>query len=449
MSPDTTANPKPATKPVFGFVLLGGPLSGALVRDIRLANELAARGFNVHVWWVVDRRLSAPLSPEVRQHWLFHGLRYSSSRRGSAIADRFGRWSTNVFHEKNRLRFLQKQQFLVDRVMLGLVRRVCSGVDGDRRLIRRFAREVSEAGVTHMLPMLSILCPWAEAVRRHVPGLRYLVTFQGYELYVKFARRAGLEREFDARLVAAVEASDWPAVAVSEDYIKRVVQDIGVPESSLRAIPPGIPSDVTCDREAAIELLTGRLAGFRREVPMVTYLGRRDTEKGIDLLLYAASILRRQGLNFQLVVCGPTLFGDHYGQICRQLAVDLRCEVTWRDMVPDDLRTALFTVSRCIVYPSIHREPFGMVAVEAMAHGTPAVVPDYGGIASAIEADGLVGGLRFRTWDSADLARQIERLLTDEKLHRRLADAGPKVARYFSVEKLADRMLAHLGLNAR
>lgn len=449
MAPDTTANLKPATEPVFAFVLFGGPLSGALVRDIRLANELAGRGFKVHVWWVVDRRLSAPLSPEVRQHWLFHGLRYSSSRRGSAIADHAGRWSTNLFHEKNRLRYLQRKQFLVDRVMEGLVRRVCSGVDGDRRLIRRFAREVAAAGVTHMLPMLSILCPWAEAVRRHVPGLRYLVTFQGYELYVKFAKRTGLERELDARLVAAVEVSDWPAVAVSEDYLQRVVQDIGVPASSLRAIPPGIPEDVTIDREAAAELLTSRLGGYRREVPLVTFLGRRDTEKGIDLLLYAASILRRKGLDFHLAICGPTLFGSDYGKVCRQLAVDLRCEVTWRDMVPNDLRTALFTASRCIVYPSIHREPFGMVAVEAMAHGTPAVVPDYGGIASAIEADGMVGGLRFRTWDSADLARQIELLLTDDKLHRRLAEAGPKVAAYYSVAKLADRMLAHLGLDDR
>ncbi|MEE8459288.1 MAG: glycosyltransferase, partial [Phycisphaerales bacterium] len=95
-----------------------------------------------------------------------------------------------------------------------------------------------------------------------------------------------------------------------------------------------------------------------------------------------------------------------------------------------------------------HREPFGMVAVEAQAHRTPAIVPDYGGIASAIEADGSVGGLKFRTWDSADLAAQIQRVVTDDKLYNRLSEAGPKVAAYFSVENLADRVLTHMDLTS-
>jgi glycosyltransferase involved in cell wall biosynthesis len=186
----------------------------------------------------------------------------------------------------------------------------------------------------------------------------------------------------------------------------------------------------------------------------VTFLGRRDTEKGIDLLLYAATILRKRGVDLQLAVVGPTLFGDHYSQVCQQLAEDLRCPVMWSNKVPvmwsnkvvDELRSALFAHSRCIVYPSIHREPFGMVAVEALAHRTPAVVPDHGGIAAAIEADGEVGGLRFRSWDSGHLAEQIERLLTDDDLHRQLVEAGPRIAEYYSVRNLADRVLAHLGL---
>ncbi|MHC4414915.1 MAG: glycosyltransferase, partial [Planctomycetota bacterium] len=139
---------------------------------------------------------------------------------------------------------------------------------------------------------------------------------------------------------------------------------------------------------------------------------------------YAVSILRSRGVKLQLAICGPTLFGDHYSRVCRQLAEDLRCPVMWSSQISDELRSAFFAASRCIVYPSIHREPFGMVAVEALAHHTPAVVPDEGGIASAIEADGACGGLRFRSRDSGHLAEQIERLLTDDELHRRLAEAG-------------------------
>ena len=370
----------PPNGPVFGFLLLGGPLSGAMIRDIRLANELKARGYGVHVWWAMERSATTPLRPDIPQRWLFNGLRYTSWPGFAGPGEAAGRLMTRYFHEKNRLRHAQKRPAILRRVMEGLARRVCASVEGDRRLLKRFGHELDAAGVTHVLPMLGILCPFAQAARAHVGHrLRYLVTFQGYELYVNFAKAIHCEQQVYERLQETVRESDWPAIAVSEDYLERVVEDIGVPRESLRAIPPGIPTDVTYDRAQAPEQIAAGFVGYRPGVPLVTFLGRRDAEKGIDLLLYAASILRQRGLDFQLAVCGPTLFGDHYGRVCRQLATDLRCPVLWRNQVPDELRSALFSGSRFIVYPSIHREPFGMVAVEAMAHGTPAIVHARGG----------------------------------------------------------------------
>jgi glycosyltransferase involved in cell wall biosynthesis len=200
------------------------------------------------------------------------------------------------------------------------------------------------------------------------------------------------------------------------------------------------------DDDAARAALRTKFVEYVPDVPLIAYLGRRDTEKGIDLLLYAAKILVQRGVRFQLAICGPTLWGDHYGGVCRKIAEELRICVMWRRFVPEDVRTALFTLAHAVVYPSIHREPFGMVAAEAAAHGTPAVVPDYGGVASAIEANGEAAGLRFKVWDSGDLADQLERLLTDHALHRKLSEAGPRVAEYFSIERLADRVLGHVGL---
>jgi hypothetical protein len=105
--PISPTQPTPATEPpkdagtqtpeagaaeaVFGFVLFGGALSGALVRDVRLANELADRGWPVHAWWVMDRPLESPLRPQVRQHWLFHALRYVRPG-GSDVAEAVGRF---------------------------------------------------------------------------------------------------------------------------------------------------------------------------------------------------------------------------------------------------------------------------------------------------------------------------------------------------------------------
>jgi glycosyltransferase involved in cell wall biosynthesis len=130
----------------------------------------------------------------------------------------------------------------------------------------------------------------------------------------------------------------------------------------------------------------------------------------------------------------------------RQIAEHLRLNVFWKRRVTNEVRNALYQLSRCVVYPSIHREPFGLVAAEAMSHGTPVVVPDQGGITEVVEVNGRRGGLTFKSWDSGDLADQLARLLSDESLNRELRDNAPSVAEYFSIDQLVARVLDHIGL---
>jgi len=444
--------------PVFGFLLFGGALSGALIRDIRLANELAQRGYSVHVWWAMDRCKKSDLHPDIRQHWLFNAMRYGRvgplGEHSRAAKDAAGRLITRIFSDKARNHFLQRRPAMLDWLMHGLILRICDGVQHDTRLINHFARQLQQTGVTHMLPMLSALCPFVEAARQVLAQrtgtakpFDYIVTFQGYELYANYARALGCEDRLYECLREVVAQSGYPAIAVSEDYAQRIEQDIGLPLADLRAIPPGVPLAEHIDREAAMREFCRTQPRFKPDVPLITYVGRQDVEKGIDLLLYAAAILQSRGVSFQLAICGPTLFGDYYKHVCSQIAENLRCPIfMWRRRVDEKTRAELFSISTCVVYPSIHREPFGMVPVEAMALGTPAIVPDRGGVAQVIEANGACGGLRFKTWDSSDLARQIERLIGDAELWRKLSEQGPRVAEYFSIPRLADRVLAHAGL---
>jgi len=89
-----------------------------------------------------------------------------------------------------------------------------------------------------------------------------------------------------------------------------------------------------------------------------------------------------------------------------------------------------------------------MVPVEAMAQGTPVIVPDLGGISKLIEAGGHVGGVTFACWDTGSLAMQLESLLLNETLHAELARGSRKVAEHFSIENMGTRVLSHLGLPA-
>jgi glycosyltransferase involved in cell wall biosynthesis len=137
-----------------------------------------------------------------------------------------------------------------------------------------------------------------------------------------------------------------------------------------------------------------------------------------------------------------------YRKSMEAIAEHLRLTVFWKGRVSNELRAALFRRSRCVVYPSIHREPFGMVAAEAMSFGTPVLVPNLGGITEVIERAGRRGGLSFEAWDTKDLAEKLGRLVTDDGLHAELAGNARGIAEQFSVGRMTEGVLRHLGVES-
>ena len=433
-------------EPVLGFVIVGGPLVGAQVRDLRLANELSRRGYQVHVWWAFDPPQESFLDSSIQEHFLFSWSRYMAPRWPGA-SDQIGRIAQRIVPGKMRSWAAQRLPGVMERQLRRVLRVICQGVEQDAGLIRRFASEIEAAGVTHLLPNLEMLAPFVRAARDQVRWRpRYVVTFQGYEVYANDARRIGLEETLYRRLAEVVRAADYRAVAVSQPYAERIQREVGLLPTELSVIPPGVPVDQPLGRPLAQRTVQSQFPQYRPEIPLVTYLGRQDSEKGLDLLLYASRLLVDRGLPLQVALCGPTAFGDTYRRACAQIAEHLRIDPLHAGYVSDDLRSALFRCSRAVVYPSIHEEPFGMVPVEAMAQETPVLVPDRGGIAGVVEAEGHVGGLHFRCWDSGALASQLGNLLHSDSLHGQLARGARQVATWFSVQNLGQRVLGHLGL---
>jgi hypothetical protein len=74
------------------------------------------------------------------------------------------------------------------------------------------------------------------------------------------------------------------------------------------------------------------------------------------------------------------------------------------------------------------------------------VIPDIGGIAGVAHVGKRQAGLRFACWDSRDLAARLQTLIENQALHAEFTAAAPHVAAHFSIEKLGERILDHLGL---
>ena len=130
------------------------------------------------------------------------------------------------------------------------------------------------------------------------------------------------------------------------------------------------------------------------------------------------------GLRF--VVAGS---GTHEAALREQAArLGLDAHGTFLGWIGDDALHSLYRIADLTVVPSIF-EPFGLVALEAMASGCPCIVANTGGLREVVPNDEV--GLRFETRSAASLAETVERVLTDDALRDRLvAEASEHVLRF-------------------
>ena len=140
------------------------------------------------------------------------------------------------------------------------------------------------------------------------------------------------------------------------------------------------------------------------EPPHVLYVGRLSEEKGVVDLLEAT-----EGLARVFVGDGP-----------------LRNGVTEAIGFVEPSRLGIYYERAAVVACPSHREGYGVVAREAMAHGRPVVASAVGGLLDAVD-DGVTG-LLVPPRDPPALRAALERLLEDPELRERLGRAGREKA---------------------
>ncbi|WDT94050.1 glycosyltransferase family 4 protein [Thermoleophilum album] len=210
-------------------------------------------------------------------------------------------------------------------------------------------------------------------------------------------------------------------VITCSSYMREHVADIfGLDERRVTVIPNGIdPSELV--PVADLETLRGQFA--RPDEKLVLLVGRLVYEKGFQIALEALPrVIERVG-GVRFVIAGSGTAEDDLRRQARELGLDRHG--TFLGWIGDDLLHSLYRIADLCVVPSIY-EPFGLVALEAMASGCPCLVADTGGLREVVPSEQV--GLRFRSRDPNSLAEMAERLLTDAELRERLvAEASEHV----------------------
>jgi glycosyltransferase involved in cell wall biosynthesis len=253
---------------------------------------------------------------------------------------------------------------------------------GFARAARRAARD-ADLVHAHWLPTGAVAL---------ATGKPFLVQVHGTDLElarrVPLLARAVLSR---ARLVIA------PSTALAEEASRLGAGDV-------RLIPPGVdvPDEVADEAEP----------------PEVLYAGRLSPEKGIRELVAAA-----EGL--PLVVSGD---GPLRSEVPKALG-----------FVPYDELERLYGRAAVVACPS-HREGFGFVCAEAMAHGRAVVASGVGGLLDLVVHEET--GLLVPPHDVGALRAALQRLLADGELRRRLGGAArERIREHFSWERFGDETM--------
>ena len=223
-------------------------------------------------------------------------------------------------------------------------------------------------------------------------------------------------------------------IACSEFMRGHISEVFDLPIDRVTAIPNGIdPSDL----HSPHDLVELRARYAAPDEKLVLLAGRLVYEKGFQVALEAlgnrrSGVLRRVP-NVRYLVAGTGTHEEELKAQARRLRIVRRG--TFAGWLGDDILHGLYRIADLCVIPSLY-EPFGLVALEAMASGCPCVVADTGGLREVVPGD---VGLRFRSRDAAALAQDIERVLTDVELRDRLVAEGREHVRRFDWADVAAR----------
>ena len=176
---------------------------------------------------------------------------------------------------------------------------------------------------------------------------------------------------------------------------------------------------------------------------LVLFVGRIEPLKGIDTLIQAIAILRSRGFYVCLSVIGGEPGTGQQGsemarlqEMCQQAGLnDL---VAFLGKKAQETLPYYYSAAEVVVVPS-HYESFGMVALEAMACGTPVVASQVGGLAYLIQ-DGI-NGYSVPVDDPQLLADRLMDLLSDQNLRETLGRNAAQSAQEYAWPKIAERVV--------
>ena len=267
---------------------------------------------------------------------------------------------------------------------------------------------------------------------KHVFRKPFFATMHSTEI----GRRNGIHFDYE-RMIHETEAwltyEAWKVICCSDYMVQHVKWAFGLPPDKLNMIPNGVNAEVyTKNNKESLAQFRSKYA--LPEEKIVLFVGRLVYEKGVHVLVNAApKVLEKTNAKF--IIVGNGYMKDQLSTLANGMG--LAHKVMFTGFVDDETLRKLQRCADVSVVPSLF-EPFGIVALEAMAAKSPIVVSDTGGLSEIVNHD--IDGVKVYTGNPDSLAWGINRVLTDEAYANTIrTNAHRKVQEKYNWDKIAQQ----------
>lgn len=300
-------------------------------------------------------------------------------------------------------------------------------------IIEQAIKLINSWGKIDILHAHDWLVAYAARALKHIYQIPLISTLHATE----YGRNNGLHNGLQ-HYISAVEwwltYESWKVIVCSQHMKHEIKSIFQVPDDKIEVIPNGIN---TSDLELPKSNNLKREKYALPDEKIVFFIGRLVPEKGVQTLLQAVPKITSSVPKTKFLIAGKGPYEAHL----KNEAVSLKIEnnVTFLGYVDDTERNALYKYADVVVFPSLY-EPFGIVALEGMAAGSPTVVADTGGFGEIIKHG--INGLKFIPGDPDSLAQQILHLLTNPDFAKTISlQAKREVGEKYTWEKVAQKTL--------
>lgn len=295
-------------------------------------------------------------------------------------------------------------------------------------LVERGISVMQELGDVHLVHAHDWLVAYAARALKHAYKLPLVATIHATE----YGRNYGLHNDMQ-RHISDVEwwlnYEAWRVICCSL-YMKGEVQHVfQVPDDKIRVIANGVNVENFKVRRHKVN----RDWYAAPDEQIVFYVGRLVREKGVQVLLDATPEIMAHRPKTKIVIAGK---GPHEGALRHQVkSIGIANRVYFTGYIDDETRNSLYSWASVAVFPSLY-EPFGIVALEAMAARVPVVVSDSGGLGEIVRHG--FDGLKAYPGNSKSLADMVLWLLNDNNLAEKIKNqAYRRVVEDFNWKEIA------------